>query len=166
MAGTTATTNASGIANGTLTVGALAEGQTVSTNACLTGGSTCAAVSAFGSRPEFASLTAISGTDQSVAVGGTQAAISMRVLDMDGNPMAGGTVMVKQALYAWSPPCQVHGRCAQAMLLATQSTTLTSALDGSVSFTPLTLPGVATRLIGVTATGNAGSLSFSIEVHP
>jgi hypothetical protein len=101
-----------------------------------------------------------------MALGGTPAQVSMRVLDMDGNPMAGGTVIVKQALYAWAPPCAPHGRCAQAQLLATQSLSLTSALDGSVSFTPLMLPGIATRLTGVAAAGNAGSLGFSIELHP
>ena len=159
------TTNAAGIGSATLTVGALAEGQTASTNACLTGSGTCAAFSAFGSRPEFASLTAISGVSQSMAVGSAPAQVSMRVLDMDGNPMAGGTVVVKQALYAWTPPCAPHGRCAQAQLLASQTLSLTSALDGSVSFTPLTLPGVATKLTGLAATGNAGSLGFSIELH-
>jgi hypothetical protein len=90
----------------------------------------------------------------------------MRVLDMDGNPMAGGTVTVNQALYEWTPPCPPHGRCAQAQLLATQSTTLTSALDGSVTLTPLTLPGEASNLVGMAATGNAGSLTFTIEQHP
>jgi hypothetical protein len=85
---------------------------------------------------------------------------------MNGNPMAGGTVTISQALYAWAPPCQPHGRCPQAQLLATQTTTATSALDGSVSITPLTLTGVPTNLQGIAATGNAGSLTFSIEQHP
>jgi hypothetical protein len=80
--------------------------------------------------------------------------------------MVGGTVTVNQALYAWTPPCPLHGRCAQAQLLSTQATTLTSALDGSVTLIPLTLPGVATNLVGLAATGNAGSLTFSIEQHP
>lgn len=164
--GSPAITNAAGMATATLTVGSLAEGQTATSNACLNGGSTCVVFYAFGARPEFANLTAVSGTSQSMAVGNTPAPIVLRVLDMDGNPMAGGTVTVNQSLYAWTPPCPVHGRCAQAQLLATQATTVTSALDGSVTVTPLTLPGIATNLIGFAATGNTGSLIFTIEQHP
>jgi len=99
-------------------------------------------------------------------VSATPAPVVIRVIDMDGNPMAGGTVTISQALYAWTPPCPTHGRCAQAQLLATKSTILTSALDGSVTLTPLTEPGVATILQGVAATGNTATLKFSIEQHP
>jgi hypothetical protein len=159
-------TNAEGIATATLTVGPLAEGETATSNACLNASGTCVPFNAFGSRPEFATLTAVSGASQSMASTSTPAPVAMRVLDMDGNPMAGGTVTVNQALYAWTPPCPPHGRCAQAQLLATQATTLTSALDGSVTITPLTLSGVATNLVGLAATGNAGSLTFTIEQHP
>jgi hypothetical protein len=161
-----AVTSAAGIASATLTVGPLTEGQTASTNACLSGTGTCAAFTAFGSRPEFATLTAVSGTGQSLAVNSTPAQVVLRVLDMDGNPMAGGTVTIHQSLYAWAPACPPHGRCAQAQLLATQAATAISALDGSVAITPLTLPGVATNLEGLAATGNAGSLKFTIELHP
>jgi hypothetical protein len=160
------TTGAAGTASVTLAVSALAEGQTATSMACLNGGSTCAAFNVFGSRPEYATLASISGTSQNLAASGTPAVVSLRVLDMNGNPMAGGTVTVHQALYAWAPACPRHGRCAQPQLLANQSTTVTSALDGSVSITPLTLPGVATNLVGLAATGNAGSLSFAVEQHP
>jgi hypothetical protein len=163
---TSVTTNAGGIASATLTLGPLTEGQTATSNACLSGTTTCAAFEAFGSRPEYATLAAISGTSQSMAISSTPTAVTLRVLDMNGNPMADGTVTISQALYAWAPPCPPHGRCAQAQLLASQATTAISALDGSVSITPLTLPGVPTYLQGIAATGNAGSLTFSIEQHP
>lgn len=159
-------TGAAGIAPATLTVGPLSEGQLASSNACLTGTSTCVSFNAFGSRPEFATLAAVSGTSQSMADSSTPVPVVLRVLDMDGNPMAGGTVTVNQSLYAWTPPCPRHGRCAQPQLLATQSTTLTSALDGTVTLTPLTLSGAATNLQGLAATGNAASLRFTIEQHP
>jgi len=161
-----ATANASGIATATLTAGPLTEGQMATTNACISGTGTCAAFEVFGSRPENATLAAISGTSQSMAVGSTPAAVTMRVLDMNGNPMAGGTVTVNQALYAWAPACPAHGRCAQAQLLATKATTAISALDGSVTIAPLTLAGAPTNLQGIAATGNAGSLTFTIEQHP
>jgi hypothetical protein len=162
-----AMTSAAGIASATLTVGPLTEGQSASSKACLSGSSTiCATFQVFGSRPEFAALAAISGTAQTMQVGTSPAPILMRLLDMDGNPMAGGTVTVSQALYAWAPPCPTHGRCGQAQLLSTQSVTLTSAMDGTVSIAPLTMAGVATNLVGVAATGNTGSLGFTMEIHP
>ena len=64
-------TNSAGIATQTLTVGPLAEGQTASINACLNGTSQCVAFTAFGARPEYAALEAISGTSQSLAASGT-----------------------------------------------------------------------------------------------
>ena len=85
---------------------------------------------------------------------------------MNGNPMAGGTVTLYQALYAWAPPCGHHSRCAQSQLLATQTSTAISAVDGTVSFTPATLPGVATNLNGVATTGNSGTLRIMVEQHP
>ena len=159
-------TNSAGIASATLAVGPLAEGQAASSNACLNATSTCVAFNVFGSRPEFATLAAVSGTVQSIAATATPTPVTMRVLDMDGNPMAGGTVTVSQALYSWTPPCPPHGRCAQAQLLASQTVTLTSELDGTVSLTPLTMPGIPTTLRGIAATGNAGVLDFTIEQHP
>jgi len=159
-------TNSAGIASATLAVGPLAEGQAASSNACLNATSTCVAFNVFGSRPEFSTLAAVSGTVQSIAATATPTPVTMRVLDMDGNPMAGGTVTVSQALYSWTPPCPPHGRCAQAQLLASQTVTLTSELDGTVSLTPLTMPGIPTTLRGIAATGNAGVLDFTIEQHP
>ena len=164
--GKAVTTNSAGVASATLTVGPLAEGQTASSNACLNGGTTCAAFNAFGARPEFAGLTAVSGASQSIPLTATPSPVTLRVLDMNGHPMAGGAVTINQALYAWAPPCPKHGRCAQAPLLATLTTTATSALDGSVTLTPLTMPGVATSLTGIATTGNTGSLTFTIEQHP
>jgi hypothetical protein len=161
-----ATTSIVGIAQVTLTVGPLAEGQTVTSNACLSGTSTCAAFQAFGARPEYATLAVVSGVSQSMAFGSTAAPVTLRVLDMNGNPMAGGTVTIHQALYAWAPTCPAHGRCAQPQLLATQATTVLSALDGTITITPLALAGIPTNLEGIAATGNAGSLAFTIERHP
>jgi hypothetical protein len=159
-------TNSSGIAAKSLTVGPLTEGQTVTAKACVNGTNQCVTYTAYGARREYASLTAVSGTSQSLSVSGTAGQITLRVLDMDGNPMAGATVTLYQALYAWAPPCPTHGRCAQPDLLATQAATASSALDGSVTFTPASLPGVATNLTGLAVTGNTATLNIAIEQHP
>jgi IPT/TIG domain-containing protein len=161
-----ALTNSAGIATNTLTVGPLAEGQVVSINACLNGTSQCVAFTAYGARRELAILEPISGTSQTLAASGTPSQITLRLLDTDGNPMAGGTVALYQALYAWSPPCSPHAVCTQGALLATQAATATSAIDGSVAFLPASLPGVATNLIGLAASGSTATVSITILQHP
>src|ERR1017187_8198746 len=113
-----AITNSSGVATRTLTVGPLAEGQTATINACLNGTSQCVAYTAFGARPEYAYLQPISGTTQTLATSTAPSPIALRLLDMNGNPMAGGTVALYQALYAWAPPCAPHTVCPPGTLLA------------------------------------------------
>ncbi len=160
------TTGTSGIATNTLNVGPLTEGQQVSSNACLNGTAQCVAFTALGARAEYATVEPVSGTSQSMAVTATPAQIVLRVRDMDGNPMAGGTVTLYQAVYAWAPPCPPQGLCAQAELLATQTSTAVSGLDGTVTFTPAGIPGVATNTIGLAATGNTSTTSIAIAMNP
>jgi hypothetical protein len=90
----------------------------------------------------------------------------MRLRDTNGNPMAGGAVSLYEAIYAWAPPCPPHGRCAAAELLSSQVANATSAIDGSVTFMPATLPGVATNLLGVASTGYTSTLNVTVEQHP
>ncbi|MDE3186287.1 MAG: hypothetical protein KGM96_02035 [Acidobacteriota bacterium] len=159
-------TNTSGIAANTLTVGPLAEGQQATATACVNGTSQCVPFTATGARPEYAYLVAVSGTAQSMAVSATPGQIVLRLRDMNGNAMAGGTVTLYQSLYAWAPPCPPKGRCAASELLAAQASTATSAIDGTVIFTPASVPGVATNMVGLAATGNTSTLSVAIERHP
>ena len=161
-----AITNASGIAAKSLSVGPLDKGQQISSSACLNGTAQCVSFTVLGARPEFAYLEPISGTAQSLASSSTPAQITLRLRDMNGNPMAGGTVTLYQALYAWAAPCPSHGRCPVAQLLATQTSTSTSTLDGSLSFAPISLPGVPTTLTALAVTGNSSALTVIIEQHP
>jgi hypothetical protein len=144
----------------------LAEGQLVIIHACVNGTTSCATFSAIGARPEYATVIAVSGTSQTVAASGTPNQVVLRVFDMDGNPMANGTVGFYQAVYAWTPPCDSHTVCAQGVLLASQSASGTTAIDGSVTFTPVSMPGVATELVGIAATGNTSSVGVGIEQGP
>jgi hypothetical protein len=166
LGSTAAMTTTSGVATNTLSVGPLAEGQVVTITACLNGTSQCVAYTAIGARPEYALLNSVFGTSQSTSVEGTPSQITLRLLDMDGNPMAGGSVALYQALYAWAPPCAAHGVCAPGPLLATQTATATSAIDGTVNFTPASLPGVATNLLGLAASGDTATVGIAVEVHP
>jgi hypothetical protein len=159
-------TNAAGIATQILTVGPLAEGQLLTTNACVNGTSECVSFSALGARPEYAVVAPVSGTAQSLLVAGTPAQIVLRVLDMDGNPLAAGVVSLYESIYAWAPQCPVHGRCAQGKLLATHAAKALSALDGTVTFAPATIAGVASETVGVAATGDTSSVGILVEMHP
>jgi len=159
-------TNSNGIASKSLAVGPLSEGQQITSNACLNGTSQCVSFIALGARAEFAWLEPISGTGQTLAASGTPGSITLRVRDMNGNPMAGGAVTLYQSLYAWTPPCPPHGRCAQAPLLATQTAIGNSALDGTVTFAPASIPGLATNLAALAVTGNTSAISIAIEQHP
>ena len=161
-----AITTSSGVATKSLTVGPLSEGQQVSATACLNGTSQCITYTVLGARPEYASLESVSGTTQTLALQGTPAQVTLRLRDSAGNPMAGGTVALYQALYAWTPPCPAHQPCAQGALLATQVATATSALDGTVAFTPASVPGVATQLLALAASGNSSTIPIAIEQHP
>lgn len=161
-----AITNASGIAAKSLSVGPLDKGQQITSSACINGTAQCVSFTVLGARPEFAYLEPISGTAQSLASSSTPAQITLRLRDMNGNPMAGGTVTLYQALYAWAAPCPSHGRCPLAQLLATQTSTSTSTLDGSLSFAPISLPGVPTNLTALAVTGDSSALTVSIEQHP
>jgi IPT/TIG domain len=163
---TAVVTNSSGTASKTLTVGPLAEGAQASATACVNGTGNCTSFTVTGARHEYATLAPVSGTAQSLAASETPAQVVLRVYDVNRNPMAGGTVSFYQAIYGWTPPCPPQGRCAAAPLLATQITTAISALDGTVTFVPASIPGVATTLRGVAVTGNSSTLSVSIERHP
>src|ERR1019366_2766731 len=132
---------------------------------CLNGTSQCVVYTAFGARPEYAYLQPISGTTQTLATSAAPAPIALRLLDMNGNPMAGGTVALYQALYAWAPPCAPHTVCPPSALLATQTAAATSALDGTVIFSPATLPGVPTSLQAIAATGNTATVPITIQQH-
>ncbi len=163
---TSATTGSNGVATLILTVGPLAEGVSSTTVACVNGTNYCANFVAFGARAEYAALEPVSGTSQMIPHTATPAQIVLRVLDMNGNKMAGGTVMFYQTLYTWTPPCQLHEVCTPGELLATSVTTASSALDGTVSFNPASIPGTATSMIGVAVTGNSATMSVEVEEMP
>jgi hypothetical protein len=162
----TSTTGANGIAAKSLSAGPLVAGQNVAAKACLNGTSQCVSFTATGSDPAAATLSAVSGTSQSLALGQTPAQIVLRVRDASGNPLAGATVTLSQALYAWAPPCPPHGRCAQSELLSMQSASGVSAVDGSIAFSPAGIAGVATNTLAVAATGDSSAVNIAIEQHP
>jgi hypothetical protein len=162
---TSAVTDASGIATKTLTVGPLTGGQLATISACINGTSQCVTYSVLGARSQYAYLEAISGTTQNVASSTAPAPIALRLLDMNGTPMASGVVALYQALYAWTAPCSAHTVCAPSVLLATETSTATSDLTGIVTFAPASLPGTPTSLAGLAVTGTTAALPIAIVQH-
>ena len=161
-----APSNANGIAAKALSVGPLRAGSAATATACVNGTTQCVAFTATGAQPATATVEAISGTRQSLSAGETPEQIVLRVRDASGNPLVGAAVMLAQAVYAWVPPCPPHGRCAQAELLANQTATATSGIDGTVTFAPASLPGTAVNIDGIAATGDASTVRIVIEMHP
>jgi hypothetical protein len=166
LASTPALTNANGIATKALTVAPLAAGQSATISACVNGTSQCVAYTAFGARPEYAFLQPIAGTAQTLAVTAAPAPISLRLLDNLDNPMAGGAVSLYQALYARTPLCSPHTVCTPGALLAAQTATTSSDINGAVTLSPLTLPGVSTSLTALAASGDTSTVQITIQQHP
>jgi hypothetical protein len=163
---TPATSNANGIAAKALSVGPLTAGNSATATACVNGTTQCVTFTATGAQPGSATVEAVSGARQSISAGGTPNQIVLRVRDAAGNPMAGATVTLAQAVYAWAPPCPPHGRCAQAELLANQTATAVSGIDGAVTFAPASLHGTTVNIAGIAATGDTSTTGVAIEVHP
>jgi hypothetical protein len=155
-----------GLAAKALQVGPLRPDQQATSSACLNGTNQCVSFTATGAQAESGYIEAVAGTLQSLPVNGTPSQVVLRVRDTNGNPMAGATVTLYQAVSAWAPPCPPQGRCAQAQLLANQTAAAQSGLDGTVTFTPGSVPGVATNMAGIAATGNTSTLNIAVEQHP
>lgn len=71
-----------------------------------------------------------------------------------------------KALYALAPPCNPHVDCPTGTLLSAQSSTAMSGIDGLLTFSPATMPGVATNLRAIAISGNVAALPIAIEQHP
>jgi hypothetical protein len=160
------TSDDKGVAAKAITVAALSSGQTATADACLNGTTECVSFNATGVSADAAVVEGVSGTKQSLAHTGTPDQIVLRVRDSAGNPMAGASVRLSQAVYAWSPPCPPHGRCAQPELLANQVASAVSGIDGTVSFAPASVPGVATNTLGIAAAGSTSAVGIAVERRP
>jgi hypothetical protein len=162
----TSTTNAAGIASTTMTMSsAVADaGSSFAATACVN--SHCANLTAIIARPNLAILKSVSGTAQTIAATATPSAMQFRLYDTAGNPMAGGTVGLYEALYAWTAACPTHSVCPSGALLSTSSSVATSDLNGLVSFTPLSLTGTATKLSALAVSGDTANVAATVEQHP
>jgi hypothetical protein len=160
--------DATGIAWTQVTAGPLSSGQSVAIQACLavSGSSGCAAFSILADDPSMASLTAVSGASQILAVGDPLSPVVLRVTDTNGQPLAGAQVSFYETLRQWTPPCQPSGMCPTAPMLASQTVDAISGAAGLVTLNPISDGTVATRLSALAVTGDSSTLVISIERHP
>lgn len=129
----------------------------------------CAPLTVHGVANSRLRLHAVSGTQQDLSAPTAFAPVILKVTDIAGHPVAGAEVTLHQTVEPWLPPCPDAGRCPIPPVYATSTTTLVSGLDGTVTFSPLELPGRSGQP-GVTnivaATGTQGFLSFVLEREP
>ena len=158
--------SANGVVTQQITAGPLNAGDVVRINACLATGNACAQFNVVAVHTQTAQLVAESGTSQTVAASENFAPVVLKVVDAIGHPMSGALVSFYEKLDAWSQRCPTHGRCPPAPVLKRKSTQVISEADGTVSLTPLSLAGEASRLFVIAVTGQSAILNFELDKHP
>ncbi len=157
---------ANGIVTQQVTAGPLNAGDVIPVNACLAGGRSCAQFNVVAVHTQTAQLLSESGTSQIVAASASLSPVVLEVRDAVGHPMAGAVVTFYETLDAWTQHCPAHGACPVAPVLERTSLQASSAVDGTVVLTPLSIPGIASRLFITAVTGENAVLSFEIDKHP
>jgi DNA-binding transcriptional regulator YdaS (Cro superfamily) len=155
-----------GIITQQIAAGPLSAGDVIPVNACLVNATNCAQFTVVAVQTQTAQLIAESGTSQSIAATGGFAPVTLEVTDAFGHPMAGAVVTFYETLDEWTPPCRAHGVCPPAPLLEQQTVQATSATDGTVSLTPLSVAGQPSRLFVTAVTGESATLNFELDKHP
>ncbi len=107
-----------------------------------------------------------SGAAQSVSAGATLAPVTLGVTDAAGHALQGATVSVHQTADGWEGVCPVPGRCAASPVLASAQSSAVSDSHGSVSVTPLEVPGLPQVVNIAAVTGTQGFVTVSLPVTP
>ncbi len=164
----TSFTDTQSIAQTTAATGPLASNQQATAQACASATpAICTTFTATGVAPAQWQLEILSGAGQSINPTDTLAPVVLRVVDTLGHPIAAAPVAIHQTVEPWTtPPCPDQGRCPIAPTYSSSTTTLTSALDGTVTITPLALPTNPEVTQIAAATGIQGFLSLTLQKHP
>lgn len=159
------TSDGNGLVSNQLTVGPFDVSANTTLNACLGETTNCATLTVTPVDLETTALNPWSGTIQYMPASQSFTPVVLHVTDAFGNPVAGADVTFAEALYSWTEPCAIQGGCAPAPVLAQQTVPATSAIDGSVTLTPLSANGLAARLLVTAATGDA-VVNIELDAHP
>ncbi|MDE3103922.1 MAG: IPT/TIG domain-containing protein [Acidobacteriota bacterium] len=127
--------------------------------------SVCAVMTATSVAQQDLRLAVVSGAGQSVAAGAAFAPVVLQVSDVDGHPVVGADVTVRQTLDSGTP-CIGHGRCPLQPVLATAQSTLVSDANGEVQVVPLQQGSTATVTNLAASSGTQGFVSLSVLQTP
>ena len=111
-------------------------------------------------------LEILSGAGQSPNASATLAPVVLRVHDPAGHAIAAAVVTIHQTVEPWTLPCPDQGRCPIAPTYNSSTTTLTSALDGTFTITPLELANQPEVTHIAASTGTQGFLSLTLQKQP
>jgi hypothetical protein len=162
----TSSTNALGIASWASMVGPWPVGTAAPVTACIAGTNSCASFAAFVVHPETESLVGVSGIAQSLPAGAVAAAVVVRLVAANGEPIVGGVVSFWVSIRSWTPICAPGGWCPEGRLLGTTVATAVSDGDGIASFNPVVPTGIPIVLTGSAEAGTSAMTAFLVEVRP
>jgi hypothetical protein len=111
-------------------------------------------------------VAVVSGAAQNVSAGETLAPLMLGVTDSAGHALQGAAVSVYQTTDGWEGACAVPGRCAASPVLASTQSSAISDSSGSVSVTPLEVPGLPQVVNIAVVTGTQGFVTVSLPVMP
>ncbi len=163
------TTDSSGTTSNQALLGPLLAGASATAAACAQAAGTPSVCAAFTGTAVSASalqLSLLSGAAQSVSAPAVLSPVVALVQDSAGHPVVSAPVSVYQTVTALDAACPTRGRCPAAPILASQATVATSALDGTVTFAPLTLPGVATQTEIALSAGTSAFATTTLTSQP
>lgn len=146
------------------TMGALRDGEVATVQGCawttVCGTQTLIAVAAANLR-----AAVVSGDAQSRSATDSLNNVTLRVLDTSGNPVAGATVGVYQAVSGWQPACNT-GRCATAPVYGTATSSAISDDDGTVTISPLQYANTAAVTKITASVGTQGAITVTLVKTP
>ncbi|CAN5722888.1 hypothetical protein BH10ACI4_BH10ACI4_35020 [soil metagenome] len=150
-----------GVASVPVTLGPLQAGVRAVGSACGWGGTVCAAFAAEGVAAEKLQVEIVSGAGQALRVDGTFAAVTVRVTDGLGHPVAGAAVEFHQTVVS-GVVCAGQGRCPAQAVLSLENSQAISDADGLASVRPLQLAGQeVTNLVATAGTQGFGSWALT-----
>ena len=161
----TSVVNAQGVAVVTEMLGPLPAGAEAGESACAWVG-VCAALTVRGVGLDALRIEVVSGGAQTVGSGDTLQQLQLRVTDGAGHPVAGAGVTVHQSVSEWQQACPDQGRCPLAAVYETAVSTLTSDVDGILSFLPLQIAGTPEVTQVAAAVGTQGFVTVALEKQP
>ena len=159
----TTTTDGTGSAAVTVSATRMSAG-TATVTGCLWG-TVCASwtVTAVDSTQWRVAVT--SGASQNVSAGTTLAPVTLGVTDSAGHALQGAAVSLYQTADGWEGACPVP-RCASSPVLESAQSSGISDGGGSVTVTPLEVPGLPQVVNIAAVTGTQGFVTVSLPVTP